>query len=195
MNICVFCSANDVAEKYTTPAIQLATQIGKAGHTLVWGGSNRGLMKVMADRVQANGGNLVGVSAERFKHVARPDADELIIAKDLAERKALLLERADVIVVLAGGLGTLDEVTHVIELKREGVHQKPILFLNTDGFYDGLRLQLKRIAGEGFLPAAELATTPVASLSSYMSFVEDPAAAIALIQQTAVKTAVIAAAI
>src|ERR1700754_520400 len=104
VNICVFLSAAELDERYTRPAREFAESIGRGGHTLVWGGSDTGLMKVVADGVQDTGGRLVGISVELFRALARKDADEMVFAKDLAERKALLLGRADAIVVLAGGL-------------------------------------------------------------------------------------------
>ncbi|MFF4594386.1 TIGR00730 family Rossman fold protein [Amycolatopsis sp. NPDC001319] len=152
MNICVFLSAADLDERYTEPAREFAGLVGKSGHTLVWGGSDSGLMKVVADGVRASGGRLVGISVELLRGAARKDADEMVITADLAERKALLLSRSEAVVVLAGGLGTLDEVTEVLELKKHGLHHKPIVLLNTDGFYDGLILQLRRMEDDGFLP-------------------------------------------
>ncbi|MEV4604330.1 TIGR00730 family Rossman fold protein [Amycolatopsis sp. NPDC049253] len=152
MNICVFLSAADLDERYTEPAREFAKLVGKGGHTLVWGGSDRGLMKVVADGVRASGGRLVGISVELLRGAAREDADEMVITADLAERKALLLSRSEAVVVLAGGLGTLDEVTEVLELKKHGLHHKPIVLLNTGGFYDGLILQLRRMEDDGFLP-------------------------------------------
>ncbi|MEV8611654.1 TIGR00730 family Rossman fold protein [Amycolatopsis sp. NPDC051373] len=152
MNICVFLSAADLDERYTEPAREFADLVGKGGHTLVWGGSDSGLMKVVADGVRASGGRLVGISVELMRAAAREDADEMVITADLAERKALLLSRSEAVVVLAGGLGTLDEVTEVLELKKHGLHHKPIVLLNTDGFYDGLILQLRRMEDDGFLP-------------------------------------------
>ncbi|MEV6373476.1 TIGR00730 family Rossman fold protein [Micromonospora musae] len=152
MNICVFLSAADLDARYTDPARLFGELIGKAGHTLVWGGSDMGLMKVVADEVRAAGGGLVGISVEILAGVAREDADEMVIAATLAERKALLLARADAIVILAGGLGTLDEATEILELKKHALHAKPVVLLNTDGFYDGLTAQLRRMAADGFLP-------------------------------------------
>ncbi|MEV6901087.1 TIGR00730 family Rossman fold protein [Amycolatopsis sp. NPDC051372] len=152
MNICVFLSAADLDERYTEPAREFADLVGKGGHTLVWGGSDSGLMKVVADGVRASGGRLVGISVELMRAAARENADEMVITADLAERKALLLSRSEAVVVLAGGLGTLDEVTEVLELKKHGLHHKPIVVLNTDGFYDGLILQLRRMEDDGFLP-------------------------------------------
>ncbi|MFF3055251.1 TIGR00730 family Rossman fold protein [Streptomyces sp. NPDC057909] len=152
MKICVFLSAADLGEHYTRPARELAELLGKGGHTLVWGGSDTGLMKVVADGVRETGGRLVGVSVTFLREWARQDADEMVFADDLAERKALLLARADAVVVMAGGLGTLDEVTEILELKKHGLHDKPVVLLNTAGFYDGLTLQLRRMEEEGFLP-------------------------------------------
>ncbi|MFE7597675.1 TIGR00730 family Rossman fold protein [Streptomyces sp. NPDC057494] len=152
MNICVFLSAADLDERYTTPAREFATLLGKAGHTLVWGGSDTGLMKVVADGVQDAGGRLVGVSVDFLAHKARPGADEMVIAGNLAERKALLLAKCDAIVVMVGGTGTLDEATEILELKKHGKHAKPVVLLNTAGFYDGLKTQFRRMEDEGFLP-------------------------------------------
>lgn len=152
VHICVFLSAADLGERYTRPAREFAELLGKAGHTLVWGGSDSGLMKVVADGVRATGGRLVGISVELLREHARDDTDELVITENLAERKALLLSRSEAIVVLAGGLGTLDEATEVLELRKHGLHRKPVVLLNTDGFYDGLILQLRRMEDEGFLP-------------------------------------------
>ena len=152
MKICVFLSAADLDERYTRPAREFAEAIGKGGHTLVWGGSNTGLMKVVADGVQETGGRLVGISVELFREVARVDADEMVFAKDLAERKALLIAASDAVVVMVGGLGTLDEATEILELRKHELHEKPVVLLNTAGFYDGLTTQLRRMDDDGFLP-------------------------------------------
>ncbi|MEU6850486.1 TIGR00730 family Rossman fold protein [Actinacidiphila alni] len=152
MNICVFLSAADLDERYTAPAREFAELIGRGGHTLVWGGSEAGLMKVVADGVQDSGGRLVGVSVEFLHMKARKNADEMVIAADLAERKAQLLLRADAIVVMVGGTGTLDEATEILELKKHGLHAKPVVLLNSAGFYDGLKQQMRRMDAEGFLP-------------------------------------------
>jgi uncharacterized protein (TIGR00730 family) len=152
VNICVFLSGAELDERYTRPAREFAELVGKGGHTLVWGGSDTGLMKVVADGVRETGGRLVGISVGFLRDWARKDADEMVIAKDLAERKALMLAGSDAVVVLAGGLGTLDEATEVLELRKHKLHNKPVVLLNTAGFYDGLTLQLRRMESEGFLP-------------------------------------------
>ncbi|MDJ0341417.1 TIGR00730 family Rossman fold protein [Streptomyces sp. H10-C2] len=176
MNICVFLSAADLDERYTGPAREFAALIGKGGHTLVWGGSESGLMKVVADGVQDNGGRLVGVSVEFLHTKARKNADEMLITKDLAERKAQLLARSDAIVIMVGGTGTLDEATEILELKKHGLHTKPVVLLNAAGFYDGLKLQLQRMDAEGFLPLP---------LSNLVFFAENGAAAMAYLEENA----------
>jgi uncharacterized protein (TIGR00730 family) len=176
MHICVFLSAADLDDRYTVPAREFAELVGKGGHTLVWGGSECGLMKVVADGVQEAGGRLVGVSVEFLQDKARTNADEMVIAKDLAERKALLLARSDAVVIMVGGTGTLDEATEILELKKHGRTTKPVVLLNTAGFYDGLKLQFRRMEDEGFLPV------PLAEL---VFFAEDGVAAMAYLEESA----------
>ncbi|MFD5032888.1 TIGR00730 family Rossman fold protein [Streptomyces sp. NPDC058220] len=174
MNICVFLSAADLDERYTGPARDFAELIGKGRHTLVWGGSDSGLMKVVADGVQRAGGRLVGVSVDFLEAVARPDADEMVVAKDLAERKALLLAKSDAIVIMVGGTGTLDEATEILELKKHALHAKPVVLLNTAGFYDGLKQQFRRMDEEGFLPVP---------LTDLVFFAEDGVGALAYLEE------------
>ena len=170
MRICVFLSAADLPERYTNPAREFAELLGRAGHTLVWGGSDVGLMKVVADGVQSAGGRLCGVSVGFLQAKVRPGADEMVIAADLGERKRLLVEKADAVVIMVGGTGTLDEATEILELKKHGHTTKPVVLLNTAGFYDGLQEQFRRMEAEGFLPR------PVSEL---MHFVEEPSEVLA----------------
>lgn len=179
MNICVFLSAADLPERYTRPAREFAGLLGKGGHTLVWGGSDKGLMKVVADGVQESGGKLLGVSVKFLAESARPvpaEAGEMIVTADLAERKAQLLARADAIVIMVGGTGTLDEATEILELKKHGLHTKPVVLLNTAGFYDGLREQFQRMEDEGFLPLP---------LTELVLFAEEPVGALAHLEESA----------
>jgi uncharacterized protein (TIGR00730 family) len=152
MKICIFMSAADLDERYTVPAREFAELVGRGGHTLIWGGSDTGLMKLVADGVRRAGGRLVGVSVEFLRHFASKDADDMVIARDLAERKMLMLDGCDAVVVMVGGLGTLDEATDILEMRKHGQHVKPVILLNTAGFYDGLTLQLRRMERDGFLP-------------------------------------------
>ncbi|MET8475222.1 TIGR00730 family Rossman fold protein [Streptomyces sp. NPDC006422] len=177
MNICVFLSAADLDERYTRPAREFAELLGKGGHTLVWGGSESGLMKVVADGVAAAGGRLTGVSVDFLAAKARvvAEPDQMVIAKDLAERKALLLEKADAVVIMVGGTGTLDEATEILELKKHGKTDKPIVLLNSEGFYDGLKEQFRRMEDEGFLPVP---------LTDLVFFAEEPVGALAYLEES-----------
>ena len=149
--ICVFCAANEVEEKYVKDAEILGLLMVKNGYNLVWGGSNKGLMKVMADTVQNAEGKIIGVTMEFLKDHRRINADEMTIAKDLPERKKLLLNKANAIVLLVGGIGSLDEVAEMLEFKKHNLHNKPIVALNTDNFYGGLKTQFLRMKKDGFL--------------------------------------------
>src|SRR3954471_13634187 len=173
MRICVFLSAADLDDRYTRPTREFAKLIGKGGHSLVWGGSDTGLMKVVADGVQEAGGRLVGVSVDFLAAKARPGADEMVIARDLGERKRLLLEKADAVVIMVGGTGTLDEATEILELKKHGRTDMPVVLLNTAGFYDGLKEQFKRMEDEGFLPRP---------LSELVFFADEPEQALAYLE-------------
>ncbi|MBC9723468.1 TIGR00730 family Rossman fold protein [Streptomyces sp. TRM68367] len=175
MRICVFLSAADLDDRYTRPARDFAKLIGKGGHTLVWGGSDVGLMKVVADGVQEAGGRICGVSVGFLAAKARPGADEMVIAQDLAERKKLLLEKADAVVIMVGGTGTLDEATEILELKKHGHTDKPVVLLNTAGFYDGLKEQFRRMEDEGFLPRP---------LTDLVFFAEEPVGAMAFLEES-----------
>jgi uncharacterized protein (TIGR00730 family) len=173
LHICVFCSAAELGAVYTEPAREFAELIGSRGHTLVWGGSDVGLMKVVADGAHSTGGRLVGVSVDFLQSKARADADEMVVTANLAERKAQLLERADAFVIMVGGTGTLDEATDILELKKHGLHAKPVVLLNTAGYYDGLRQQLARMEAEGFLPLP---------LSELVAFADDGQEAMRLLE-------------
>lgn len=176
MNICVFCSAADLDDRYVVPARQFAELMGKGGHALVWGGSDAGLMNVMAEGVQQAGGKLIGVSVEFLAHKAFEGADEMVVTRNLAERKAQMLARADAIVVMVGGMGTLDEATEILELRKHGMHTKPVVLLNTAGFYDGLKEQFQRMEAEGFLPVP---------LTDLVFFAADGVGALAYLEERA----------
>lgn len=151
LNLGVFCSANNLEARYTDPARELVRSACRQGYDLVWGGSNIGLMEIVATEAQQAGAKLYGVTVDFLAHYAREDADEMLIVENLAARKDLIVQKSDALAVLVGGTGTLDEVTDIIEHKKYGKIQQPIVFLDTDGFYEGLRMQLIRMADDGLL--------------------------------------------
>lgn len=151
-NIAVFCSASNVDTQYQNAASELATLLGKNHYNLVWGASEKGLMKIVADNAQQTGAKLIGITIIHLKEVARKNIDELIIAETLYERKAKFLEKADAFVTLIGGIGTLDEIMEIAELKKHHIHEKPLIILNTNHFYDAIISQLTLMEKEHFFP-------------------------------------------
>ena len=173
-NIGIFCSSNNIEEKYTKPALELSRLIAKKGFNLIWGGTDTGLMNLIATEVQSSGGKIIGVSVEHLKHLARENADEMIITKSPGERKATYLQKADAIIALVGGIGTLDEITDVLENKKHGLWNKPMAILNTDNFYSGFKKQLQKMQTEGFLPRP---------LKEFIFFAKTPKEAMDFIQR------------
>lgn len=170
----VFLSGSVTEPKYAEPTVEFARLMVKRGYGLVWGGTVFGLMNTVCMTVRKEGGHLCGIGLESLEEKLMPDADEMIVAPDLLTRKGIFLEKSDAFAVLSGGVGTLDEATHVLELRKHGAHAKPIIFLNTGNFYGGLIILLERMEREGFLPK------PVADLAF---FADDPAAAIEYIDR------------
>lgn len=153
MNICVFCSSsNSVGENFFKEARNLGKAIGESKNNLVYGGTNVGLMNEVAVAVNAAGGKVIGVVPKLIEQygIAADFLDELIITPDMAERKKLLRDRSDAFIALPGGFGTLEEILEVITLKQLGYHNLPIVFINTNGFYDYLKDQFETAYQENF---------------------------------------------
>jgi uncharacterized protein (TIGR00730 family) len=141
LTICVFSSSSDaVAPAYFKAASELGQRMAEHGHTLVYGGSNTGLMGELARGVHAGKGKVIGVIPEsiRARGVAYDLADEMIVTADLRARKAVMENRSDAFIALPGGFGTLEEVSEVLTLKQLQLHVKPVVLVNTLGFYDKL---------------------------------------------------------
>ncbi|MEN8119000.1 MAG: TIGR00730 family Rossman fold protein [Bacteroidota bacterium] len=145
-NICVFCSSSDViSEDYKKVARDLAKLMVDKDFILVNGGSKVGLMGIMSRKVKEEGGKTVGVIPQLIydKDLACHNADELIVTKDMRERKEKLSELSDAFIALPGGFGTLEELMEVLTLKQLEVHQKPIVIMNTNNFYKNLLEQFE----------------------------------------------------
>jgi uncharacterized protein (TIGR00730 family) len=133
-------------------AAELGAAIAKRRLTLVYGGGRVGLMGVVARSVHAHGGRVIGVIPDflRRHEVAYEEADELIVTKDLRERKAIMEERADAFVALPGGFGTLEEILEILTLKQLATHTKPVVFLNTERFFDPLLALFEHLFDQSF---------------------------------------------
>ncbi len=152
-NICVFCSSSDVLEDiYFETTEELGKLISLNNDVLLFGGSNVGLMRKLAYTVKGEGGKLTGVIPQRIKdnNLACKIVDELIVTPTMHTRKEKLEELADVFIALPGGFGTLEELSEVLTLKHLGYHNKPIIILNINGFYDNLLKFYETIYNEKF---------------------------------------------
>lgn len=141
-NICVFASSSNYLEPiFYKDARDLGLLIGKNGYNIVYGGSKLGMMYACASAVKENGGKIIGIMPERLANMgcANPDdCDEFILTEGMRERKAMLDKKSDAVIAIAGGFGTLEELSELIVQKQLGYNNKPIVILNTDGFYDKL---------------------------------------------------------
>ena len=141
-NICVFASSsNHLEEKFYQEARELGLLIGQNNYNIVYGGSKLGLMYACAGAVKETGGKIIGIMPEKIASFgcANPeDCDEFILTAGMRGRKAKLDEVSDAVIALAGGYGTLEELAEIIVQKQLAYNNKPIVILNTDGFYDKL---------------------------------------------------------
>ena len=154
-SICVFCSSSDSIDNiYFQTATDLGHRIGELGLELVYGGANIGLMGVVARTTHEKGGRVVGVIPEFFRNkdenIEYVEADELIVAENMRIRKTIMAERADAFLVLPGGIGTLEEAIEVLSMKQLGLTDKPLVFINTNNFYDDLTSILQKMIDLGF---------------------------------------------
>ena len=142
MNICVFASSsNNLDEVYYNDAAALGKLMGENGMNIVYGGSRLGMMYACASAVKNNGGQIIGVMPQRLYNMGcgnPQDCKEFILTIGMRERKAKMDEISDGVIALAGGFGTLEELSEMIVQKQLGYNNKPIVILNTNGFYDNL---------------------------------------------------------
>ena len=140
-NICVYCSSGDfIDKKYFDAAKELGEKIAQQGFGLVYGGSTLGLMREVAETAFRCGAKVLGVVPEKIYNskIEFSKDIELIITKDMRERKMTMEYNADAFIAMPGGFGTLEEVSEIIVAKQLGYHFKPIVFLNVDGYYEKL---------------------------------------------------------
>lgn len=152
MNICVYCSSSDqVCDEFKQQASELGKWMAEKGHALVYGGATGGLMSAVAQGAADAGGDIVGIIPECIVEKGRKSdlPTELFVVGDMAERKTMLKEYADVFVVLPGGFGTLDEMFDTISSCMVGEHDKPTILFNPNNFWMGLLLQFDKILKEG----------------------------------------------
>ncbi|MEX2212603.1 MAG: TIGR00730 family Rossman fold protein [Phycisphaeraceae bacterium] len=141
LSLCVYCaSATDIDHAYFGVARQLGELIAQRGDTLVYGGGSVGLMGEVARAVKQSGGKVIGIIPEALveSEFAFAEADELIVTPDMRVRKAEMEKRCDAFVTLPGGFGTLEELFETLTCRLLKYHDKPIVIVNSGGFYDPL---------------------------------------------------------
>ena len=152
MNITVYLGANEGNDPQLKHAVrELGTWIGKCGHTLIYGGSKCGLMGELAESVLLAGGSVIGVEPQFFIDMGF-DYDaitELIVTRDMSERKAKMRELGDAFIAFPGGTGTLEEIAEIMSGVSLGLLDAPCIIYNLNGYYDSLRLLLKQMIKTG----------------------------------------------
>jgi cytokinin riboside 5'-monophosphate phosphoribohydrolase len=156
MRICVYCAASQhLAEHFFAAARELGEGIARRGWSLTYGGGGVGLMGAVAESVRAGGGSVLGIIPQALldREQANLQADELIVTTTLRERKQLMDDHADAFVTLPGGFGTLEETLEILTLRQLAYHDKPIVIVNIDGYFDPLLGMFEQIFGQGFAQA------------------------------------------
>jgi uncharacterized protein (TIGR00730 family) len=176
--LCVYCgSSSGSGESYVAAAKELATLLVTTRTDLVYGGSHKGIMGVLADAVLRGGGKAYGVIPKSLydKEVAHDGLTELHVVNSMHERKSLMAVLADGFVAMPGGFGTLEEIIEVLTWGQLQFHDKPCGLLNVEGFFDHLLQYLDHAAREGFLRAEHremllVANTPAGLLDLFASY-------------------------
>jgi len=176
-SVCVYCGSRMGAKPaYEAAARDFGTGLANAGLRLVYGAGDVGLMGTVARAAQAAGGETFGVIPEHLvnREIGKRDLTTYVVTETMHERKKVMLYNADAMVLLPGGMGSLDELFEAITWRQLGLHNKPIVVLNTDGYWEPLRTLVKHVVSEGFAGAdhaehLQWADTPDAALKALQS--------------------------
>jgi len=168
MNITIYgASSGQVREVYVEAAAELGREMARRGHTLINGAGRMGLMAASANACIEAGGKAVGVIPQFMveQDWQHDGMTELIITPDMHERKQRMAALSDACIALPGGVGTMEELLEIITWKQLGLYLKPIVVLNTEGYYDALLSQLNAAVEQRFMRPQHagiwgVATTP-----------------------------------
>lgn len=153
-NVLVYCaSSNLIGAVYTRAASRLGELLAKKGITCVNGAGRQGLMGALNDAVLQHGGRVKGI-IPRFMSDAgwgHDELTELVVTETIHERKSLMVETADAVVALPGGMGTLEELAEILTWKQLGLTRHPVILLNTDHYYDPLLAFFEKMISERFM--------------------------------------------
>ncbi|MHA1540596.1 MAG: TIGR00730 family Rossman fold protein [Alphaproteobacteria bacterium] len=151
--ICVFCGASVPKDKrFIEDAQKLGDWIGKNNHRLIYGAGNTGLMGEVAQAVLKHHNNIIGITTHQIASFEAPiDGLNTEYVDTIQTRKERMIEKSDVFVALAGGIGTIDEVSDVMVQQQIGLHSKPVIFTNTKNYYAPFDAWLKQLQNEGLI--------------------------------------------
>lgn len=178
--VCVYCSASDgINEIYYKDAKKLGELLGENGYDLVYGGSDFGLMGAVAQSAKQNGSKICGIMPKKIYEMVKHEGgccDEFVLTEGMRDRKEKLDSFSDATITLAGGFGTLEEISEMIDQKILGYNTKPIVFLNTNNFYDKLFEFFSQIVEQNFarkktLSLFYLAQTPQEAIEYLRNYV------------------------
>jgi uncharacterized protein (TIGR00730 family) len=152
--VCVYCASSEgIDAGYLELARAVGARVATGGHSLVSGGGRVSMMGAVAQAARAGGAHTVGVIPQHLVayEVADDDADELIVVATMRERKQIMDDRADAFIVLPGGIGTFEEFFEAWTSASLGMHPKPVIVLDPDGFYEPLWQYLNSLRDKGFV--------------------------------------------
>lgn len=160
MKIAVYLGSSEGREPgYMSLAEETGSWLGEHGHTLVYGGSDRGMMGALEKGVHEAHGKVIGVMPSFMIRNGwdQKGLDQMIVTDDMASRRKKMIALADGFIALPGGVGTLDEISEVMSERKLGLISGEIVLLNYKGFYDPFFVYLNRMVQEGFYPSSCLA--------------------------------------
>lgn len=153
-NLLLFCGSSTGNDpEIVEMAKRLGRYLAEQKYRLIYGGGNVGLMGIIANAVMDHGGEVIGIIPEflMVREVGHVEVTEFYQVKTMHERKALMCDKADIIMAIPGGFGTFDELFEMLTWLQLGLHTKPIGLLNINGFFDLLLKQLDLMVEKGFL--------------------------------------------
>ena len=163
---CVFCGANvGTRASYVAAAQSLGALLAREDVALVYGGGSVGLMNEAANAALASGGEVVGVITRALmeREVGHAGLTRLHVVETMHERKKLMADISDAFIALPGGYGTFDELCEMLTWNQLGIHEKPCVIVNLDGYFDGFLAQLDRAVADRLLTPANRSMLSVAT--------------------------------
>ena len=153
--VCVYCGSSPGTEpQFIEAARDFGRALAENGVRLVYGGGSVGLMGAVAEAALEHGGTVTGIIPEFLTRREKPKRlpQELIVTRDMHDRKRLMFERADAFVALPGGIGTLEELVEQLTWVQLGQHKKPVLIANIEGYWDPLLVLIDHMREIKFVP-------------------------------------------